>query len=51
MGGVMSLSLLLENAACRDDAFTGLVVPLLAYGAFAGLFGSLVRILFAAVCS
>lgn len=45
MGLTMSISLLLENSACRDGALTGVAIPLVAYGAFAGLFGSLVKLL------
>jgi hypothetical protein len=43
MGILMAASLLVENPACRASAISAVVLPLLAYGALGGLFGSLVR--------
>jgi hypothetical protein len=49
MGAIMSISLLVENSACRSDV-AGLVLPLLAWGAFGGLAGSLVGSPFTCRC-
>jgi hypothetical protein len=43
MGILMAATLLVENPACRASAIPAVVLPLLAYGALGGLFGSLVR--------
>ncbi len=43
MGLTIALSLLLESGSCRRE-WQGVVFPLLGWGAFAGLFGSFVRI-------
>jgi hypothetical protein len=43
MGLLMASSLLIENAACRKHSISGVILPLLCYGGFAGIFGSIVR--------
>lgn len=42
MGAAISATLLVESAACRQQWYD-VVLPLLGWGAFGGVFGSLVR--------
>lgn len=42
MGLTMSVTLLLESSACRTQ-WSAVLVPLVGWGAFGGVFGSLVR--------